>query len=78
MAYIGRDPQYGAFDKQPITADGSTTTFTLDYTVGSAASNVNVVVEPSAVIGCLSNAPYCGSLPIYAIILYSLILIFVP
>ena len=38
MAYIGRDPQYGAFEKQSITADGSTTTFTLDYTVGSAAS----------------------------------------
>ena len=38
MAYIGRDPQYGAFEKQPITADGSTTTFTLDYTVGSASS----------------------------------------
>ena len=38
MSYIGRDPQYGAFEKQPITADGSTTTFTLDYTVGSASS----------------------------------------
>lgn len=38
MAYIGRDPQYGAFEKQSLTADGSTTTFTLDYTVGSAAS----------------------------------------
>jgi len=38
MAYIGRDPQYGAFEKQPLTADSSTTTFTLDYTVGSASS----------------------------------------
>ena len=38
MAYIGRDPQYGAFEKQPLTADGSTTTFTLDYTVGSSSS----------------------------------------
>ena len=38
MAYIGRDPQYGAFEKQALTADGSTTTFTLDYTVGSASS----------------------------------------
>ena len=38
MAYIGRDPQYGAFEKQALTADGSTTTFTLDYTVGSSAS----------------------------------------
>jgi hypothetical protein len=38
MAYIGRDPQYGAFEKQSLTADGSTTTFTLDYTVGSSSS----------------------------------------
>ena len=38
MAYIGRDPKYGAFEKQALTADGSTTTFTLDYTVGSASS----------------------------------------
>ena len=38
MAYIGRDPQYGAFEKQSITADGSTTTFNLDYTVGSSSS----------------------------------------
>ena len=38
MAYIGRDPQYGAFEKQALTADGSTTTFNLDYTVGSASS----------------------------------------
>jgi hypothetical protein len=38
MAYIGRSPQYGAFEKQVLTADGSTTTFTLDYTVGSSSS----------------------------------------
>ena len=38
MAYIGRDPQYGAFEKQSITADGSTTTFNLDHTVGSSSS----------------------------------------
>ena len=36
--YIGRDPQYGAFEKQSITADGSTTTVSLDYTVGSSSS----------------------------------------
>jgi hypothetical protein len=36
MAYIGRDPQYGAFEKQSLTGDGSTVTFNLDYTVGSA------------------------------------------
>ena len=38
MAYIGRDPAYGSFEKQSLTADGSTTTFTLNYTVGSTAS----------------------------------------
>ena len=38
MAYIGRDPQNGAFEKQILTADGSTTTFSLDYTVGSSSS----------------------------------------
>jgi hypothetical protein len=38
MAYIGLSPQYGVFEKQTITADGSTTTFTLNYTVGSSSS----------------------------------------
>ena len=38
MAYIGRDPLYGAFEKQTLTADSSTTTFTLDYVVGSSSS----------------------------------------
>ena len=38
MAYLGREPQYGAFEKQALTPDGSTTTFTLDYTVGSSSS----------------------------------------
>jgi len=38
MAYLGREPLYGAFEKQALTPDGSTTTFTLDYTVGSSSS----------------------------------------
>ena len=38
MAYIGRDPAYGSFEKQSLTADSSTTTFSLDYTVGSSSS----------------------------------------
>jgi hypothetical protein len=38
MAYIGRQPAYGSFEKQTLTADGSTTTFSLDYTVGSSSS----------------------------------------
>ena len=50
MAYIGREPIYGKFERQSLTADGSTTTFTLNYTIGSTASilvNVaGVVQEP--------------------------------
>jgi hypothetical protein len=38
MAYIGRGPEYGALEKQDITGDGSTTTYALDYTVGSDSS----------------------------------------
>jgi hypothetical protein len=38
MAYIGRSPQYGSFEKQALTGDGSTVTFTLDYVLGSASS----------------------------------------
>ena len=38
MAYIAREPAYGSFEKQSLTADGSTTTFTLNFTVGSTAS----------------------------------------
>jgi len=50
MAYIGRSPLYGAFEKQSLTADGSTTTFTLNYVVGSSSSILvsvaGVVQEP--------------------------------
>ena len=50
MAYIGRQPSYGAFEKQDITPDGSTTTFSLTYTVGSSSSILvsvaGVVQEP--------------------------------
>ena len=38
MAYIGRTPVTGSFEKQALTADSSTTTFYLDYTVGSSSS----------------------------------------
>ena len=38
MAYIGRSPLYGSFEKQSLTADGSTTTFSLNYVVGSSSS----------------------------------------
>ena len=50
MAYIGRQPSYGAFEKQSLTADSSTTTFTLNYQVGSSSSILvsvaGVVQEP--------------------------------
>jgi len=38
MAYIGRPPEYGGYEKQDLTADGSTTTFTLNFTVGTESS----------------------------------------
>ena len=38
MAYIGRPPEYGGYEKQDITPDGSTTTFALNYSVGSESS----------------------------------------
>jgi hypothetical protein len=38
MAYLGRTPAWGAYEKQNITPDGSTTTFSLDYTVGSESA----------------------------------------
>ena len=47
MAYIGKSPLYGAFEKQDLTADGSTTTFTLNYTVGSSSS---ILVSVSGVV----------------------------
>ena len=38
MSYVGRPPEYGGYEKQDITTDGSTTTFALNYTVGSESS----------------------------------------
>ena len=50
MAYIGRDVQYGALEKQDITGDGATTVFTLDSAVASSASLIvsigGVIQEP--------------------------------
>jgi len=59
MAYIGRDPQYGAFEKQTLTGDGSTVTFSLDYSVGSASSILVSVAgvhqEPESAYNLSSN-----------------------
>ena len=45
--YIGKSPEHGTFEKQDLTADGSTTTFTLNYTVGSSSA---ILVSVSGVI----------------------------
>jgi len=47
MAYIGKTPDYGTFEKQSLTADGSTTTFSLNYTIGSSSS---ILVSVSGVL----------------------------
>ena len=47
MAYIGRGPVTGSFEKQDLTADGSTTAFTLNYTVGSSSA---ILVSVSGVL----------------------------
>jgi len=47
MAYIGKTPDYGTFEKQVLTADGSTTTFSLNYTIGSSSS---ILVSVSGVL----------------------------
>ena len=50
MAYIGRDITWGVFEKQVLTPDSSTTTFTLTYAAGSANSLLvvysGVIQEP--------------------------------
>lgn len=52
MAYLGREPVNGYYQKQALTTDGSTTTFTLDYTVGSVNSILvqvdGVLQEPTS------------------------------
>ena len=43
MAYIGKTPVNGFHEKQSLTTDGSTVTFTLDFTVASEESIIVVV-----------------------------------
>jgi len=51
MAYIGKAPVNGFHSKQQLTGDGSTVTFTLDYTVASESSIIvsvgGVLQEPA-------------------------------
>ena len=59
MAYLGRSPSYGAFEKQVLTADSSTTSFALNYTVGSTSSILvsvaGVVQEPEVAYNLTSG-----------------------
>ena len=52
MAYIGKEPSFGAFEKDIFTGDGSTTQFTLTHTVASATSKIvslgGVIQEPGS------------------------------
>ena len=49
--YIGTEPTFGTFDKQLITGDGSTATFTLDFPVAQAGQILvsldGIIQEPS-------------------------------
>ena len=47
MAYIGREPSYGSFEKPALTADSAATSFALNYVVGSSAS---ILVSVAGVI----------------------------
>lgn len=47
MAYIGRDPLYGTFEKQVLVPNGTDTLFELDFISGSTGSLL--IVESGAV-----------------------------
>ena len=51
MSYIGLEPGYGAFEKQLLTGDGTTSTFDLDYSVAQAGQLLvsldGIVQEPN-------------------------------
>ena len=73
MAYIGRSVDIGMFEKQVLTADSSTTTFTLTFAVGSANSLLvvygGVIQEPGVAYSvsgggqqiAFSEAPVTGT-----------------
>ena len=59
MAYIGKEPSFGAFEKDIFTGDGSTTQFTLTHNVASATSIIvslgGVIQEPVAAYTIVDN-----------------------
>ena len=58
MAYIGQEPTFGAFERQSLTADSSTTTFSLTYTT---ASENAILVSVSGVLQQPGSAYNLGS-----------------
>ena len=50
MSYIGTEPSFGAFEKQLLTGDGTTSAFDLDYSVAQAGQLLvsldGIVQEP--------------------------------
>ena len=46
-SYLGNQPSYGAYHRQVLTGDGSTTAFTLDYSIGYASQ---ILVSLDAII----------------------------
>ena len=63
--YIGTEPTFGTFDKQLITGDGSSATFTLDFPVAQAGqllvSMDGIVQEPDFAynISLSTGTPFC-------------------
>ena len=59
MAYIGKGPAYGAYQKQNLTVNGSTTIFDLNYKIASDTSIMvvsgGVVQEPGVSYNTLSG-----------------------
>ena len=54
MAYIGRDIEYGVLEKQSLTADGTSTDFTLNYGVGSSTA---LIVSVGGIVQELPDDP---------------------
>ncbi len=46
-SYLGNQPSYGAYHRQVLAGDGSTTAFTLDYSIGYASQ---ILVSLDAII----------------------------
>ena len=67
MPYIGNDIQFGELTSQSFTGDGSTTAFTLGYTVANPTSLIvtigNVIQEPTTAYTVAGTTLTCTSAP---------------